>query len=84
MTLLNYFISILFSDAPADKKEGIRAKVKEYMDRAEQIKQKVIEEKEGSHMTKCIHFFPTWHLRLKLACSAAECCERLNIWDIFL
>ena len=38
----------LFPDAPADKKEGIRAKVKEYMDRAEQIKQKVIEEKEGT------------------------------------
>ena len=41
---------LLFTDAPADKKEGIRAKVKEYMGRAELIKQKVKEDKEGTHV----------------------------------
>ena len=38
----------IFLDAPADKKEGIRARVKDYMERAELIKKKVKEEKEGT------------------------------------
>ena len=53
LSLHNMNLSILnFPDAPAEKKDGIRAKVKEYMARAELIKQKVKEDKEGT-VTEC-------------------------------
>lgn len=42
-------------DAPAEKKDGIRAKVKEYMARAELIKQKVKEDKEAEKYHEQIH-----------------------------
>ena len=46
--LISQSVDIFFLDAPADKKEGIRARVKDYMERAELIKKKVKEEKEGT------------------------------------
>ena len=46
--LVSQSVDIFFLDAPADKKEGIRVRVKDYMERAELIKKKVKEEKEGT------------------------------------
>lgn len=42
-------------DAPADRKEGVRAKIKEYMGRAELIKQKVKADKEAEKYHEQIH-----------------------------
>ena len=37
----------ILTGTPTEKKEGIRTKINEYMKRAEELKKKVEEEKEG-------------------------------------
>lgn len=40
-------IFVLISDSSAEKKDGLRAKMKEYMSRAEELQKKIDEQKEG-------------------------------------